>query len=388
MRKKITIAFLTTDNREQLGSYSDESPHFGTAMAALLQGFAMLPNEVEVHVISCSKRRMTKPEKLASNIWFHQPIVSQIGWGRSAFLGCGLAVRKIINQINPDLVHAQGTERDCAVSLMLSGKRPKFLTIHGHMARIAEISGARFPSYYWLASTLEAMVVKRADAVVALTHYTKQRVEQHARCTYVIPNAVDEAFLRVNNQAQEMLALCVANVHVWKRQIELMEALDGLPEHQKPQLVFLGRSSTSDYGVRFREAVSARSGWCQYEGNASREQLRDWLARASFVILPSIEDNCPMVALEAMAAGVPVAASNIGGIPDLVHPGKTGELFDPQDPARIRSAVLKLLSHNDYRDDCARRARLHALENYHPKSVAERHLAIYRELLQSKERTR
>ncbi|HBE22644.1 MAG TPA: hypothetical protein DDW21_04205 [Verrucomicrobiales bacterium] len=382
------IVFLTTDNREQFGSYAEVTPHFGTAMTALLQGFAMIPDKVEVHVISCAKRRMSKPEKLASNIWFHQPIVPQLGWGRSAFVGCGLAVRKLIQEINPDLVHAQGTERDCAVSLMLSGQRTKILTIHGHMARIAEITKARFPSYYWLAAKLEAMAVRRADGVVALTHYTQQRVENNARKTWVVPNAVDEAFLRVENHPQPKLALCVANVHVWKQQIELMKALDGLPADQRPQLVFLGGATSSDYGNRFRAAVTERSSWCRYEGNATRVQLRAWLAKASVVILPSIEDNCPMVVLESMAAGVPVAASNIGGIPDLVHPGKTGELFDPLDPPSIRSAVLKLLSQNHYRDDCARHARLYAIENYHPKSVAERHLAIYEDLILQKKTSR
>ncbi|WP_240610572.1 hypothetical protein [Rubritalea profundi] len=66
------IALLTTDNREQQKRYDLEMPFFGTAPTALLAGMALLPEEVEVHVISCSKRKMNAPAKLAPNIFFYQ----------------------------------------------------------------------------------------------------------------------------------------------------------------------------------------------------------------------------------------------------------------------------------------------------------------------------
>ena len=378
----IKIAVLTTDNREQLRRYDVPEPFFGTATSALLDGFAMLPQEIEVHVISCAKNPMRKPEKIAPNIWFHQPIVHKLGWGRSAFVGCGLAVRKVLSTITPDLVHAQGTERDCAVSMMLAPAMPKVLTIHGHMARVAEISGARFPSYYWMAKNLEALAVRKADGVVALTRYTEQRVAANAHKTWVIPNAVDEKFLQVRNTPERGLILCVAHVHVWKQQVELMEALDVLPAPEKPRLVFLGEATDSTYGQRFLAAVAARSSWCEHAGNVDRAGLRDWLGRADLLVLPSIEDNCPMVALEAMAAGVPVVASDIGGIPDLVLPGVSGERFNPREPAEIAKKIRKLLIDRERRDNLAASAKAHALASYHPRTIAEKHLTIYREIKQ------
>lgn len=374
------IAFLTTDNREQFGRYDDPAPHFGTAMSALLDGFAKLPGEIEVHVISCAKRPMPKPEKIAPNIWFHQPIVHKLGWGRSAFVGCGLAVRKVLRDIAPDLVHAQGTERDCAVSMMLAPAMPRVLTIHGHMARVAMITGARFPSYYWMAKKLEAWAVRKADGVVALTRYTEGRVVSSAHKTWVVPNAVDEKFLHVSNTPEPGLVLCVAHVHAWKRQVELMAALDALPAQEKPRLVFLGAASEGEYGRQFLAAVGARSSWCEHAGNVDRAGLREWLGRADLLVLPSIEDNCPMVALEAMAAGVPVAASDIGGIPDLVLPGISGIRFDPINPTEIATKVSMLLCDRELRSRLAASAKQHALDSYHPKTIAEKHLVIYREL--------
>lgn len=376
----IKVAFLTTDNRDQLGDYDNPAPHFGTAPTALLDGFAQLGDQIEVHVISCAKKRMGAPPKLAPNIWFHQPIVPHLGWGRTAFLGCGLAVRKLLARIQPDLVHAQGTERDCGVSMMVAPRLPKVLTIHGHMARIAEITQARFPSYYWLASQLERAAIRKADGVLSLSQYTQSRIAGLARKSWVFPNAVDAQFFEVANRPEPRLALCVAGVHPWKRQVELIQALQQAPPESRPQLVFLGQVPDSEYGMEFRRLIEKNRTWCEHHGHVGRSELRTWLAKTSLLILPSIEDNCPMVVLEAMAAGVPSAAARIGGIPDLIQEGMNGVLFDPRDADEMTAKIISLTHHHELRETLAARCKSTAQERYHPLVIGNAHLAIYREL--------
>ncbi len=111
--------------------------------------------------------------------------------------------------------------------------------------------------------------------------------------------------------------------------------------------------------------------------------LRKHLAGATALVLPSREENCPMVILEAMAAGVPVAASNVGGIPDIVENNVTGLLFDPSNAAEMRGAVEKLLRDDGPAKGMAERAREMALTRFQPRRVARRHLEIYREVLES-----
>ena len=384
MLNPLKIAFLTTDNREQFRDYENPKPHFGTAPTALLDGFACYPDEVEVHVISCSRKPMDAPEKLATNIWFHQPIVPYIGWGRCAFVGCGLAVRKLLKKINPNLIHAQGTERDCGVSMMLAPRLPKLLTIHGHMARIAEITDARFPSYYWLATRLEKAAICRADGVIALTNYTRARIATNSKQTWIVPNAVDAEFFKVDNRPEPRLALCVASVHPWKRQVELMEALEQVEPASRPRLVFLGQASTSEYGQKFQRMIEANKSWCEHHGHIGRSELRSWLCKTSIVILPSIEDNCPMVILEAMASGVPVAASKIGGIPDLIQEGVNGVLFDPHIAGEMAAQIVSLINRQTTRDALAQHCKTIALECYQSKVIADRHLKIYKEVISRK----
>src|ERR1044071_3497863 len=100
----LTIAILTTDNREHEQDYSCSVPRFGTAPEALLQGFSRLPG-VNVHVVSSIRRPMKSPEKLADNIWYHGLLVPKLGWMRTLYQGCIRAARKKLRAIRPDIVH-------------------------------------------------------------------------------------------------------------------------------------------------------------------------------------------------------------------------------------------------------------------------------------------
>src|ERR1039457_6515449 len=117
------VALITTDGREHLREYDLDEPWFSTPVAALLEGFQEIDNsaEVQVHILSCARQRMRSPEKLAPNIYFHSLYVPKIGWLRTGYLGCIRAVRKKLKEIQPDIVHGQGTERECAISAVFSG---------------------------------------------------------------------------------------------------------------------------------------------------------------------------------------------------------------------------------------------------------------------------
>ncbi|HUB68003.1 MAG TPA: glycosyltransferase family 4 protein [Candidatus Methylacidiphilales bacterium] len=374
------IVLLITDEREAYRQYEKEAPYFGTAPAALLQGLEMMP-ELEVHIISCAKRKVQAPVRLGENIFFHSVVVPKLGWLRTAYQGCIRAARRKIKEIGPDLVHGQGTERDCSLSAVFSGY-PNVITIHGNMRLVARIKSSPPFSFNWLAARLEAFTLSRTKGVVCITNYTRAAVESLARKTWVVPNAVDASFFEIKRQpATPRRILCVANVDSRKNQNALLRSLDSLGAGRNFELIFLGRARREDaYGREFFELVDAHS-WSRHEGFADRETLKQHLALASGLVLPSLEDNCPMVILEAMAAGVPVAAAGVGGVPDLIRDGETGILFDPRDGKAIAAAVEGLMSGEALAR--ASRAREEALTRFHPKTVARRHVEIYREVLES-----
>lgn len=432
------VALLLPDNRENFRKYYLKEPYFGTAPTALLQGFMML-NQVEkqeiggqssmgkeqgkvppfeIHVISCTQHPMSSPEKLAPNIWFHSLHVSKWGWLRTGYQGCVRAVRKKLEEIQPDLVHAQGTERDCAISAVLS-PYPRLLTIHGNLRLIKKQVGFKPFSAMWFQSFLEGFAVTRFDGVICITNYTREAVEHEVPKTWVVPNAVDPSFLALGEKRlrknteinvpaisnsgfksqgsglppshlptfppliKTPIILCVANVDERKNQNAFIRALDPLVKKMSFEVRFFGVCGASDYAREFRELIASRP-WCHYGGMIGREGLRHEFENASMLALPTHEDNCPMVVLEAMAAGVPVMASKVGGVPDLIDGARTGLFCDPCDPESFRAGVKRLLGDRELAHQMASAAHDDAMRRFHPKVIASKHLEIYREVLSGK----
>jgi glycosyltransferase involved in cell wall biosynthesis len=377
------VAILTTDNREHFRNYDRPAPYFGTAPSALLQGLSMIP-ETEVHVVSCTRRPIAAPEKLAANIFFHSLVVPPIGWMKTFFQGCVRATRKKIAELRPDIVHGQGTESDCSMNAVFSGRR-NVLTLHGNMRRIAKLNGAPAFSYNWLAARLEGFVLPRCEGVVCISEHTRRAVQGLAPRTWLVPNAVDESFFAVHGDpgASDIpTGLCVGTICPLKNQNALIRALDPLAGNLRFRIVFAGEVAPGGYGEEFRGLLRDRP-WCQHVGFLSRDQLKTNLASAAFVVLPTLEDNCPMVVLEGMAVGLPVMASSVGGIPDLIESGKSGILCDPSQPESFREAAGKLLTDRAWARQLAVAAKAEAARRFHPRIIAAKHLEIYQQVLSS-----
>jgi glycosyltransferase involved in cell wall biosynthesis len=375
------IVILTTDNREPRKDYDNPIPHFGTAPAALLQGLAMLP-EVEVHVVSCIRQAVKSPEKIAPNTYFHSLVVPKIGWMKTLFQGCVRASRRKIQEIQPDIVHGQGTEADCSLSAIFSG-RPNILTLHGNLRIISVLNGDKPFSYMWLAARLEGFVLPRTNGVLCITDYTRGAVKDLARRTWVLPNAVDKSFFDVEARPEMSappVGLCVGTICTRKNQNAFIRALDELAKKRPFKIIFVSEPAKGEYGAEFHRLVGERS-WCEHAGFLDRERLKARLATASFVVLPTREDNCPMVVLEAMAAGVPVLASKVGGVPELMESEQTGIFCDPARPESFSEGVERMVTDRELRQRLVVEARAEALKRFHPQAIARKHLEIYGEVL-------
>ena len=375
------IAMLIPDNRDEFGKYSDPLPYFGTAPTALLEGLAQT-EDCEIHIVSCVHRSIAAPKKIAGNIYFHAVQVGSWGWSRGGYLGCVMAVRRKLRELQPDIVHGQGTERYCALGAVFAGF-PNVLTIHGNMRLIAQVNHALPFSFHWNAARLESFVLPRTNGVVCISRYTQSAVAALARKTWLLPNAVDAGFFELQAAPPPNIPpviLCVGTICPRKNQNEFIRALDPLAAQKKFQVVFLGHTDDSAYSAEYFQLVQARP-WCEHINFAGRDRVKENFKTASLLALPTLEDNCPMVVLEAIAAGVPVLASNVGGVPDLIESEKTGLFSDPQRPESFREGVEKLLADREFAQQLAAAAKTEAVRRFHPQVIARQHLEIYRQVL-------
>jgi len=103
---------------------------------------------------------------------------------------------------------------------------------------------------------------------------------------------------------------------------------------------------------------------------------------AQVAVIPSLwPEPCPLVALEAMRAGTPVVASNVGGLPELIRDGVDGFLVDPGDVRGLRTAVSRLLDAPSLRAHMGAQARERAATTFAPSVVIPKIEALYLDVM-------
>jgi glycosyltransferase involved in cell wall biosynthesis len=152
----------------------------------------------------------------------------------------------------------------------------------------------------------------------------------------------------------------------------------------------------ADAGVAFdvhgegylREALQARidraglRSCVTLHGAFQRRDLRQILGRADVFVLPSLTEGYPLSVVEAMACGLPIVATRVGGVPDLIEDGANGLLCEPSDPGALAACVLTLLRQPDRRRALGGAAREYYAAHLAPTILSARYLGAYEEAIQ------
>jgi glycosyltransferase involved in cell wall biosynthesis len=158
---------------------------------------------------------------------------------------------------------------------------------------------------------------------------------------------------------------------------DFWQALGLLAERLAPQslprVVVFGTAQRRE--VRVGRLLVSELGYVSDESN-----LADIYAAADIFVASSKEDNLPNTVMEALAVGVPVVGSRVGGIPDMVEHEVNGLLVEPGNAAEMSFAMLRLLTDKRLRALCASAAREKALRCYSPAVIVRAHNALYREI--------
>jgi glycosyltransferase involved in cell wall biosynthesis len=154
----------------------------------------------------------------------------------------------------------------------------------------------------------------------------------------------------------------------------LLRALAELPG---VTAVLVGEGEERDRLAKLAEALGVAErvlfvGWS--------EQARDHLTTFDVYVLPSRFEAVSASIIEAMFAGLPVVATNVGGVRDVVVHGETGLLVPPEDPAALARAVRGLLEDPTRRQQMGRAGRARAVERFTAASMAAQYEAVYAEL--------
>jgi glycosyltransferase involved in cell wall biosynthesis len=293
-------------------------------------------------------------------------------------------LKGLLREIEPDVVHAHVGHM--AYAAVRAGY-PTIYTIHGVLSREQEIySGSWYDrARYGLLAYYEKRALPHVRRLVAISPYV-QAAYGHVRGVpwERINNPVPEVFFDVPEGGDPGALLYAGSITEIKDLLTLLRAVERLRvSHSHVHLRLAGRATSESYDRAVRSFVSERGLETNvtFLGLLDREQLLSEYARCSVVVLSSLQENAPIALIEGMAAGNPVVATRVGGVPDLVTDGETGLLAPAGDDGALAACLARLLDDDALRQRLGHQARREARERFAAHAVAQAYYALYRQVL-------
>jgi glycosyltransferase involved in cell wall biosynthesis len=156
----------------------------------------------------------------------------------------------------------------------------------------------------------------------------------------------------------------------------LIQALSLLPDSLKADTILLTLGAG---GEAIAETVGIETINLGYVGGDRLKSIA--YSAADLCIFPTRADNLPLVLQESMACGTPMVSFKVGGVPDLVRPGVTGYLAQPEDAQDFCNGIIQLLEDDILREEMSKNCRNIACEEYPIELQAERYINLYQQVL-------
>jgi N-acetyl-alpha-D-glucosaminyl L-malate synthase BshA len=232
--------------------------------------------------------------------------------------------------------------------------------------------------------------IVQSDGVTAISHYLKEATKEIFQFDdiAVIPNFVCQseyarhpvAELRSSLAPQgEPLLVHVSNFRPVKRPVDCVEILARvLQKGINPRLVMVGDGSEKT-NVEHRARCLSVYDKCVFVGK--QPKIVDYLSAADVLLLPSEQESFGLAALEAMACEVPVIASRVGGVPEVVTDGETGFLSEVGNVEKMAEDAARLLTDAKLRNEMGKRARESAIARYRTDIIIPQYLEFYEAVL-------
>ena len=287
---------------------------------------------------------------------------------------------------NMDIIHVQWP--------IPNGLGALFLKIFYNIDYINTIYGEEIylSKRYHTVPIIKLLVNKSSKTITISTGSLKTCLESGLKKDKfeIIPFGVDTRFFQPENllKDKEIFQILSIGYLIERKGFEyLITAVEEvLKVHNNVKLKIVGSGPLE---VRIKKLIKelGLEETIEIIGNVSDEKLLEIYNLSDLFVLPSIVDSqgntegLGVVLLEAMACKLPVIASNIGGIPDIIHDGETGLLVPEKDSMEISLSIIKLIENEDLRELIALKGYNMVKEHFIWEKIAKEYISIYQEII-------
>lgn len=309
---------------------------------------------------------------------------------KDAVLRLSEIVRDIV-ALGPEVCHIHGTgtiSKELYFALRNHGLQV-MVTVHGLLHEEKKQALLRKPSLkalyqFYVQSRDERELLNAVPRVIVDTAYVEKKLCDYGLKQipemYVIPQGIDEMFYSVNCNSQSNVILCIGGIGPRKGHLYSVEMFNLLRSRgTEAKLRIIGTLTDKSYYELLQQkiAVSPYKSDISLEVNLPREELLKAYSEAKLFVLHSREESQGIVFAEAMATGLPIVATKIGGIPYVVADGQSGLLSPFADVATMADNVERLLVDDELWNQCSCAARQIA-RDYRWKGITERIVQLYK----------
>ena len=304
-----------------------------------------------------------------------------------------LRLKEIVRDIvalGTEVCHVHGTgafSKQIYFALQQHGIK-MMLTVHGILREEKKQALMRKPSLkalyqYFVQSRDERELLEAAPRIIVDTAYVENKLKEYGFKNvpemHVIPQGIDETFYKIKCNLKSNLILCVGAIAPRKGHIYTIEMLERLRSKGiDAKLRIIGSLADKAYYEQLKQKI-AESKYKEdisLEANLPREELLKAYAEAKLFVLHSREESQGIVFAEAMATGLPVVATKIGGIPYVVADGRSGLLCPYGDvDVMAQSAELLLTDENMWKEFSFNAKEV--AKGYSWTDIAERIVELY-----------
>jgi len=298
-------------------------------------------------------------------------------------------LRELIRRHQPHVIHGQGV--DVAGYLSVNSGVPAVVTVHGLLSENAKYQTDLATKMRGIVAGMltERRTVRLATDLIAISPFVVQYYNTHiAGRLHEVPNAISPRFFGLKRHPESRRYLYAGRIANGKGLIDLVRAIAGNVS-PATKVVLAGAASDRSYEneVRMETEKLGLSHVVTFAGLLDEEALLGEFSRAEALILPSLQETAPMVVQQAMAAGLAVVASRVGGIPYQIEHDATGLLFEAGNVAELSGLVGRLAADSSLSLRLGEAARKRAKERYDASEIAQSTIAVYRTALCSNTRS-
>lgn len=299
--------------------------------------------------------------------------------------------------LHPDIVHVHGTgEISAIVYRALKDYGIKvLLTIHGllHVEKKNQLRkklSLKHLYQYYHQSRIEFGAIANAVTAIVDTEYVaiqlrdlfKQKKITKLPQMHIIPQGINAEYLTLDNQCSAQTILSVGAISERKGHLYLIKAFEIIcAKHPQAKLCIAGTLADNRYYQLLQDYISKSPYEKQIElkVNLPQEEIFKLYQQSTLFALHSQEESQGIVFAEAMAVGLPVVATKVGGVPYVVKNNTTGLLSEYGDVTSFANNIITLLDDRDVYDAFESAAKKEAL-NYTWQNIAKQVVQLYKEI--------